>query len=114
MSKVTGTIKPLHDKVFVSDMDFGAQQTNSGIYIPSSDGKADGIMPRWGKVWAIGPDQTDVGVGEWILVEHGRWTRTVEVEQEDGSILKVRMVDGDAIMMSSDEKPSETIYRRAD
>ena len=109
--KVTGTIKPLHDKVFVSDMEFGAQKTAGGIFVPSSNGKAEGISPRWGKVWAIGPKQEDVQVGEWILVEHGRWTRTVEVEQEDGSILEVRMVDGDAIMMISDEKPNEMIYR---
>lgn len=114
MSKVTGTIKPLHDKVFVSDMDFGEQRTTGGIFVPSSDGKADGITPRWGKVWAIGPDQTDVTIGEWILVEHGRWTRTVEVEQEDGTILKVRMVDAKDIMMTADEKPEESIYRRLD
>jgi co-chaperonin GroES (HSP10) len=109
--KVTGTIRPLKDKVFVSDMEFGAQQTAGGLYIPSSNGKAEGISPRWGRVWAIGPDQQDVQLGDWILVEHGRWTRTVEVEQEDGSVLEVRMVDGDAIMMSSDELPKETIYR---
>jgi co-chaperonin GroES (HSP10) len=114
MSKVTGTIKPLGSKVFVSDMDFGAQQTSSGIFVPSSDGKTDGIGPRWGKVWAVGPEQIDVTIGEWILVEHGRWTRTVEVEQEDGSILKVRMVDTKDIMMSADEKPEDQIYRRLD
>ena len=114
MSKVTGIIKPLGSKVFVSDMDFGSQQTSGGIFIPSSDGKPDGISPRWGKVWAVGPDQTDVSIGEWILVEHGRWTRTVEVEQEDGSILKVRMVDTKDIMMSTDEKPEDQIYRRLD
>jgi len=109
--KVTGTIRPLHDKIFVSDMEFGEQKTASGLFIPSANGKAEGISPRWGKVWAIGPDQEDVQIGEWVLVEHGRWTRTVEVEQEDGSILEVRMVDGDAIMMSTDEQPSDAIYR---
>jgi len=109
--KVTGTIRPLHDKIFVSDMEFGEQKTASGLFIPSANGKAEGISPRWGKVWAIGPDQEDVQIGDWVLVEHGRWTRTVEVEQEDGSILEVRMVDGDAIMMSTDEQPSDAIYR---
>jgi co-chaperonin GroES (HSP10) len=113
MSKVTGKIKPLGNKVFVSDMDFGAQVTSGGIHIPSADGKAEGISPRWGKVWAIGDDQVDVEIGQWILIEHGQWTRTVEVEQEDGSILKVRMVNNNAIMMTSDEKPNQ-IYRRVD
>jgi co-chaperonin GroES (HSP10) len=112
--KVTGRIKPLHDKVFVSDMEFGAQQTSSGIYIPSLNGKADGIVPRWGKVWAIGDEQRDVQVGDWIMVEHGRWTRTIEYENEDGSVVEVRMVDSDAIMMISDEPPSDAIYIRPD
>jgi co-chaperonin GroES (HSP10) len=109
--KITGTIVPLHDKVFVSDMEFGAQKTASGLYIPSANGKSTGISPRWGQVWAVGPEQEDVEIGEWILVEHGRWTRTIEVEQDDGSVLEVRMVDGDAIMMSADDKPHEDIYR---
>ena len=112
--KVTGTIKPLGAKVFVSDMEFGEQKSAGGIFIPSANGKAEGITPRWGKVWAIGPDQIDVKVGEWILVEHGRWTRTVEVEQEDGSILEVRMVDTKDVMMSADEKPEDLVYRRLD
>jgi co-chaperonin GroES (HSP10) len=108
--KVTGTIKPLADKVFVSDMEFGEQKTSGGIYIPTANGKSEGISPRWGKVWAIGPDQEDVEIGEWILIEHGRWTRTVEFENEDGTISEVRMVDSDAILMSADKKP-EQIYR---
>ena len=62
-----------------------------------------------GKVWAIGPDQHDVKVGEWILIEHGRWTRKYEIEQEDGTILKVHGVDNKAVMISADEKPSDVV-----
>ena len=108
--KVTGTIKPLGAKIFVSNMEFGEQKTAGGLFIPSANGKAEGISPRWGQVWAVGPEQQDVSIGEWILIEHGRWTRTVEVEQEDGSILEVRMVDSKDVMMSTDDKPNE-IYR---
>ena len=109
--KVTGIIKPLGDRVFVSDMEFGEQKTATGIFIPSANGKSEGISPRWGRVWAIGPDQKDLKIGDWILVEHGRWTRTVEVEQKDGSILEVRMVESSAIMMVTDEQPQDTLYR---
>ena len=109
--KVKGTIKPLHDKVFVSDMEFGEQKTASGLFIPSANGRPEGITPRWGKVWAVGPEQQDVEVGQWVLVEHGRWTRTVEVEQEDGSILEIRMVESSAIMMASDDAPEVDYYR---
>lgn len=111
--KVKGQIKPLKDNVFVKNMNFDAQVTKEGLYIPSSDGKEDGIVPRWGQVWAIGPQQIEVNVGDWVMIEHGRWTRSVEVEQDDGSIVVVRMVDADAIMMVSTEEPQEEIYRRS-
>ena len=108
--KVTGKIVPLHDKVFISDMEFGEQKTASGIYIPSANGKSEGISPRWGRVWAVGPDQTDVKVGDWVLMEHGRWSRAAEYENEDGSITKLQKADVNAMMMIADEKPSD-VYR---
>ena len=111
--KVKGTIKPLRDSVFVSDMNFDAQITKGGLYVPSSDGKEQGITPRWGKVFAIGPEQSDVKIGDWIMIEHGRWTRGVELELEDDNTITVRMVDADAIMMVSEEKPEEDIYIRS-
>jgi co-chaperonin GroES (HSP10) len=111
VTKISGTFRPLHDKVFVTDMEFGEEVTKSGIVLKSDNGKSEGVRPRWARVWAIGPEQQDVKVGEWILIEHGRWTRTVEFEQADGSILEVRMVDSDAIMLSADEPPADYIYR---
>jgi len=110
VAKVKGTINPLRDRVFVTDMEFGAQISKGGLYIPSSDGKETGIIPRWGKVFAIGPEQKDVTVGQWILVEHGRWTRTVKLEQDHGDPIQVRMVDGNAIMCVSDDQPNIDLY----
>lgn len=107
---VTGKIQPLRDNVLVSDMDFGMQQTSSGIFVTSDDGKTSGIHPRWGKVFAIGPNQKDVKVGEWVLVEHGRWTRTIKYETDTGDIVDLRMVETESIMAVSDEKPND-IYR---
>jgi co-chaperonin GroES (HSP10) len=106
--KVKGKIVPLKGNVLVSSMDFEMQKTKTGLFIPNDNGKSTGIYPRWGKVWAVGPDQTDVKVGEWILVEHGRWTRTIELEEDDG-ILELRMVDVACILMSADEKPSDIL-----
>jgi co-chaperonin GroES (HSP10) len=111
--KLTGKVTPLHAKVFVSDMEFGIQQTASGIFLHSDDGKSTGIHPRWGRVWAIGPEQVDVKIGEWILVEHGRWTRTFEYENDDGSVTELRMVDNEAILMSADELPEDSVMRMA-
>ena len=105
--KVTGKVSPLGDKVIVSDMEFGEQRTRSGLYIPSDDAKSSGIHPRWGKVWAIGPEQKDVKVGEWVLLEHGRWSRTAEYENADGSITEIRLADNAAILLVADEKPDD-------
>lgn len=105
MSKISGIVRPLKDKVFVCDMNFDAEVTAGGIFLPSDNAKSTGIHPRWAKVWAVGPEQTDVKVGEWICIEHGRWTRTVEYENDDGSITELRVVDNAAIMISTDEKP---------
>lgn len=107
--KVKGKIIPLRKNVLVTDMDFEMQRTRSGLFIPSDNGKTSGIHPRWGRVWLVGPEQTDVKVGEWILIEHGRWTRTVEFENEDGSTVEVRMVDTEAIIAVADEKPADVM-----
>jgi len=106
--KVTGTIAPLRDNVLVSDMDFGFEKTKTGIILTSDNGKTQGIHPRWGRVWAIGPEQEDIKVGEWVCVEHGRWTRTIEVETDKG-VIELRMVDINAILMTADEKPDDVM-----
>jgi co-chaperonin GroES (HSP10) len=109
--KVKGKIKPLKDKILVSNMDFGFEKTKSGLILMSDDGKTQGIHPRWGKVWAIGPEQKDIKVGEWVCVEHGRWTRTIEFESEN-DVVELRMVDTKAILMTADEKP-DSVMRAA-
>lgn len=108
--KVKGTIKPIRDRVFVTDMEFGEERTKSGIFIPGADGKTQGIMARWGRVWAKGPEQTEIEIGQWVLIEHGRWTRTVEFEDPNGDLHEVRMIDNNAIIATSDEKPND-VYR---
>lgn len=107
MTTITGTLTPIRDHVIVEDMYFGDQKTATGLIILSDDGKSLGVKPRWGKVYAVGPEQQDIKTGEWIFVEHGRWTRGVDLELEDGTIKTLRKVDNAAILMSSDEKPSD-------
>jgi len=98
------SLRPLNDHVIVTDMNFGQRTLSSGIILMNDDGKTDGIRPRWAKVYAVGPDQKDVTPGQWILIEHGRWTRGVEVEI-DGVEFTIRRVDANSIMMVSDEQP---------
>ena len=107
VGRVKGKIRPIRDHVLVSDMEFDAVTTQSGIYIPSQNGKTTGIKPRWGKVFAIGPEQTDVKVGEWIYVEHGRWTRGITLEDDEGNEIVIRRVDNESILLRADEPPKD-------
>ena len=107
MSKVKlSQLRPVQSHILVSDMNFGEQKTAGGIILKSDDGKSEGVKPRWCRVRAIGKDQTSVKIGDWVLVEHGRWTRGLEVEDEDGNIITIRRVDENGIMMSAEERPA--------
>lgn len=101
-------LETIHDYVLVTDMNFGEHVTESGIVLQSDDGKTEGIKPRWGKVYLIGPDQKDVAVGDWILIEHGRWTRKY-LHNDNGTELEVRRVDTNGILAVSDYLPNDTI-----
>jgi len=102
---IKGKLRAIHDDVIVVDMEFKEEFTTTGIIIPNQDGKVEGIKPRWGKVYAVGPEQKDVSVGQWIYVDHGRWTRGVTIEEADGSKFDIRKVDNNDILLVSDEKP---------
>lgn len=106
MNVVKGKLRPLRDNVLVTDMSFEEQTTASGIVIQSDDGKSHGIKPRWARVWAVGPEQKDVQVGEWICIEHGRWTRGVKVD-DNGVEIVIRRVEPVSIMLQADEKPND-------
>jgi co-chaperonin GroES (HSP10) len=104
---IKGKIIPIRDNVLVSDMEFDNRTTRNGIFLLNDDGKSEGIRPRWGRVWAIGDEQQDVKVGDWVLVEHGRWTRGISVESPQGDETVVRRIDNDCILAVADERPSD-------
>jgi co-chaperonin GroES (HSP10) len=95
---------PLKDKVLVRDMNFSGRQLSSGIVLLGDDRTTAGIRPRWARVYATGPEQTDVTPGQWIMVEHGRWSRGIEVEINDEQFT-LRLVDPKSIIFVSDEEP---------
>lgn len=105
INKVT-KIRALRDHVLVTDMNFRERFTQAGILIPGDDGKSSGIRPRWAKVYAIGPEQQEIHVGQYVLVAHGRWTRGVTIDNNDSEIV-VRRVDNDDILLVSDEMPTD-------
>jgi co-chaperonin GroES (HSP10) len=99
-------IHPLNNSVIVSEMVFDQRITSSGIILPNDNGTGSGIRPRWGQVYATGPEQSDVTVGQWICVAHGRWTRGIDIEDESGK-KTLRRIDPNDILMVSDELPQD-------
>ena len=97
-------ITPLKKRVLVSDMHFGERKSAGGIILMDDDGSEGGIHPRWGKVYAIGDQQEDVKVGEWVMVSHGRWSRGFKIKK-DGVELEVRMIDENDILLVSEDEP---------
>ena len=102
---VENDIKPLKKRVLVSDMQFGATKSKGGIILLDDDGTEAGIHPRWAKVYAVGDQQDDVRIGQWLLIAHGRWSRALKVKK-DGEELEVRMIDENDILLVSDEEPN--------
>jgi co-chaperonin GroES (HSP10) len=99
-------VRPLPSDILVCDMDMGEQVTASGIVIQSDDGKAHGVKPRWAKVYKVGERcDVDVNPGQWILIEHGRWTRKIKIDDGE-SVKEVQKVEVSAIMAVANERPA--------
>ena len=109
---VENDIIPLKTRGLVSDVHSGETKSKGGIILVDDDGTAEGIHPRWGKVYAVGRLQEDVKVGQWIMVAHGRWSRAFNVKRSEkgsageiGVELEVRMIDENDILLVSDDEP---------
>lgn len=105
------SIRAIKDHIIVTDMNFDQKLSHGGIIIPHSDKKLEGIHPRWAKVYAIGQEQKDIRVGQYVCVTHGRWTRGLDIQDEHGEHT-IRRVDPKDILLVSDTPMSdETIGR---
>jgi co-chaperonin GroES (HSP10) len=108
------TFRPLRDQVFVSDLENGISVTLGGLIIPDDNRTNRGIHARWGRVYAKGPDAEGVDIGEWVLIEHGRWTNGIDFE-ENGEPMKLWRIDWpDAVMMACDQNPSGRVALKFD
>ena len=109
-------LKALNDNVIVADMEFDTRLSRGGIIIPNDNGTSLGIRPRWGRVYAVGPQQKDVEVGQWIMVAHGRWTRGIDIDDGTSEHKRtIRKIDPKDILLVSDdtERPLDDTHSEA-
>lgn len=102
-------IKALPGRVLVTDMDFGERKIGN-IVLADDNRKSSGVRARWAKVYSVGKGVTEVKEGEYILVAHGRWTRGIEVPQDNPEDnFKVWQVEyPDGVLAASDKKEFDT------
>lgn len=102
-------VRPLPTDILIFNMDMGEQTTKSGIVIQSDDGKAHGVKPRWAQIYKVGERcEVDVKPGQWILIEHGRWTRKIKIDDGE-SVKEIQKVEVKSILAVTDERP-DTAY----
>lgn len=102
MSKV----QAIGDKILAEMIDKpeNLKKTKSGIFISEKDGTADAIKPRWFKIHAVGPEVDFVTEGQYVFVEHGRWSAGMKVDDET----KLYLLDNKDLWLVSDEEPDLT------
>jgi len=98
-------IRALPTKILATEMERGEQKSRGGIVLLDDDGKVEGVRARWMQVYVRGAEVTnEIQEGNWIYVDHGRWTRGMEIREGDDTIT-LWGIDPDSILLVSDEKP---------
>ena len=103
-----GDIKPLANDVLVVNMEKGERITKGGLIVIDDNGENRGIRSRWCQVYKVGSkaaETVDYAEGQWIFVEHGRWTYGFNIETSDGQDLYVQKVELKSVLAVSDECP---------
>lgn len=107
--EVHGDVRPLPDDILAINMEQGEKFSKHGLIILDDNGKDNGVRPRWCQVYRVGENVTFVEPGEWILVDHGRWTFGINLykdgAKEGDKPLYLQKIDPTGIMLASKEKP---------
>lgn len=117
--KHTETLRPLAGKVLVDEFDKGERKVGE-IILRNDDGKSEGVRDRWAKVHAVADDITDIVAGDWILVKHGRWTKSIKVNEDltvwgvewPQGVMAVSELDGPAFDTFAEDQNVEDAWQK--
>jgi hypothetical protein len=107
-SVTADSFQPIKTNVFVTDLDHGPTVTQGGIIRPDDNMSATGIRPRWACVWAIGPEVEDIKVGEWVFIEHARWTNSIDIRLPEGNVRVWKVDWPNGVLLAAQDDPRET------
>ncbi len=101
---MSASIKAVNDKVIgrMANPPSGTKTLASGIIIKDKDMDVSGIGPRWFEITSVGPEGPDyLKAGDYVLVEHGRWSNKLTVGLDD----YIWLLDNEKILMIADGYP---------
>jgi co-chaperonin GroES (HSP10) len=81
------------------------RKTAAGIIITENNMSESAIRSRWFHVTSVGPTQTSVKEGQYVLVAHGRWSHGINLENTYREEDKIFRIDPDEMLLVSDENP---------
>ena len=88
-------IRALPGRLLVNEIKKGRRKVGRFI-LPNDDGTTGGIRPRWCRVASTGKGVRDINEGDWVLVKHGDWTRSITVTHggEEMELWGIKYPDG--------------------
>ena len=98
-------VKAMRNKILAEMIDDPGEEitTAGGIILLSKDGTEQAVRPRWFKVYSLGEDIDWLTEGAYVLVDHGRWSNGIKVDEE----LKVYLLDNKDCLIVSEENPMD-------
>lgn len=107
---IKGNLTVLRDNVLVEKLESGGRTSKGGIMILDDNMKTNGIRSRWAKVYAVGPLVTEIKPGQWVRIEHGRWTPGFKHEDETGEVRTLNRIDWpEKVDLVCDEFPNDVV-----
>ena len=103
---IVGKLNLIKKNLLGCELEFG-EQKRKGIIFKDDDMTETGIKPRWVKIYAISDElakEIPVKAGQWVLIEHARWSRGFKLDEGNGPVL-VRLLDYNDIWLVTEEKP---------
>ena len=100
---MTLKVKAMRNKILAEMIDNPGEETTTdgGIILTSKDGTESAVRPRWFQVYSLGDDIDWLTEGAYVLVDHGRWSNGMNVDND----LKVYLLDNKDCLMVSDSNP---------
>jgi co-chaperonin GroES (HSP10) len=104
-------LAPLNDSIIFEFLDeiqdgYFATKTKSGIILQTQNPELNATLPRWGKVYAVGPEVKDVAVNDLILIAPLHWSTNFKFGEKRYN----RAFEKDVLLIADDIEDLSQLY----